>query len=135
MDSFEERMRSWIPRSPSRDLEQRIFGVPTADTGLTASGMAMDAAHLGGALRWMIPGFACAVTVMLAVLPANGRLAADLGVPLGDYAAQHPSEFAALVNAPVHSAANSLPVTSFTWTNLPHAHSTNASFSGDNTRF
>lgn len=128
-------MRSWIPRSPSRDLKQRIFGADATAPSLTASGAIVDAVPLGGSLGWMIPGFACAVALMLAVLPANGRLVADLGVPLGDYAAQHPSEFAALVNAPVHSAANNLPVTSFTWTNLPHAHSTNASFSGDNTRF
>jgi hypothetical protein len=84
---------------------------------------------------WLVPAMACAVALFVSLNPVNNRLANGLVDAAQAAAFERTPMFATLQGAPLHSAANSLPATSFTWTNLPNAHSTNASFSGDNPPF
>lgn len=138
MSSIEQRLESWAPRRPSRALERRIFGEPEARAGIGGW------AGYGPATAWLVPVTACAFALCLSLTPSGPRFApmfanvAGLMVVPGRSNVTQLRTAPVLPNpaaAPVHSAANCLQVASFTWTNLLHAHSTNASFSGDNPPF
>ena len=138
MSSIEHRLESWAPRRPSRALEHRIFG----DTAGPAR--SSEWAGYGPATGWLVPLTACAFALCLSLTPSGPRFApmfanvAGLMVVPGRSNVTQLRTGPVLPNptaAPVHSAANCLQVASFTWTNLLHAHSTNASFSGDNPPF
>ncbi len=123
-------MASWTPRQPSPRLKRRLFGDGTADGDLV--GFGCDVSAWRAVSTWLMSAAACVAAFMISWVPAGRQLAPALIDAAQVRAFERTPVYASLRTASAHSAANNLPVTSFTWTNQAHAHSTNALFPGDN---
>lgn len=99
MDSF----RSWKPRPPSADAHRRLFGrPPAADPGAAK-------AHPGrGLVHWTISSALSAAVVLATLSPASSDEAALLSREAHSLGA---------FSAHALTAQNTLPATTFTWTN------------------
>lgn len=129
-------MESWTPRRPSPGLRRRIFaGRSLEAAGFGAVHSPLERAGLERFAGWLVPAMAGAFALFVSLNPETRPIASRFIGQAEASAFERSPMYATLQTAALHSAANSLPATSFTWTNLPNAHSTNASFSGDNPPF
>lgn len=129
-------MESWIPRRPSSELRRRIFEVQGPEVaGFGVLSAPLERAGLERFAGWLVPAMAGVFALFVSLNPTTDPLTSRFIGPQEISAFARTPMYATLQSAALHSAANSLPAASFTWTNLPNAHSTNASFSGDNPPF
>lgn len=108
MDSF----RSWKPRPPSADLRRRLFGTETAPgTGPAAAPSSL------GVLNWAVSSaLSAAAVVLVALVPST---------PDGDALLSREAHSLGAFSALALTAQNTLPATTFTWTNRSLLPATN----------
>ena len=109
-------MRSWKPRPPSPELEERIFRAEGDETAA--------AIDWTGLLRWLAPALAC--LLLMAVITARTPHFAQL--TRTDPANLLAPGYAAYIMASFHSEQNGIGPNSFESTNPAGPHSSIGSF-------
>lgn len=124
MNELEKRLRSWVPRRPSRKLEEKIFSRPHSELALaTPGGVTSQVAHHFD-LSWLAPA---TLAVMLMCLMLNQRSLSAFnsgGAPhaLMAVALSNQSAAAWLPGSFPHDQ-NTIPAETFEWTNRNRSNS------------
>ena len=123
MNELEKRLRSWVPRRPSRKLEQKLFGRRHEMALATPDGVASPVAHHFD-LSWLAPA---TLAVMLMCLMLNQRSLSAFnsgGAPhaLMAVALSNQSAAAWLPGSFPHDQ-NTIPAETLEWTNRNRSNS------------
>src|SRR2546427_3166955 len=98
-DPWEDSLVAWRPRLPSPNLKTRIF-----DRTVSTASPDAAAVTLWSGWRWLAPGFACLLVMVVALSPRGDRLG-YLGSPNTNFfaAVARKQEYAAYISAAHHN--------------------------------
>ena len=128
LNQLENRLRSWIPRSPSPNLRSRLFPLQGAELETAAAATERSPAKPADLRwQWLAPAMALFIVSMTFFSRHSTGFTPFIASPAASLVATvalNEPHLATYYAAATHSEHNVWPITTFEWTNGSHTLST-----------